>query len=379
MLAATDPSLRLPYGAETDPVDVTFVMPCLNELQALPACLEMIADAARTLSERHGLTTEVIVADNGSTDGSQTWRARLAHGSKRCTSALRGGAARRFPRRPRPLPGDGRRRRLVQLPRGRADDRGADGRRRPLHGLALQGRIGPGAMPWKNRYIGNPILTGVLNLLFGAGIQDAHCGLRALTRACFRRLNLSGSGMEFASEMVIKAALTRQVIVETPATLSPDLRDRPPHLRPWRDGWRHLRFLFMLSPSRLFGVPALLAGPDGNRDPGQRRLGLGGQRRPALLLRQLLGGPGRGDGRRQPPGDHIDRRHPPLWRGRRLPASQPRGDLPVALGKPRDHDRRGVACGASGLSILVAVLLGWRARDFGQPTASCPPCSERCW
>jgi hypothetical protein len=122
-------------------------------------------------------------------------------------------------------------------------------------GSRFKGGIKPGAMPWKNRYIGNPILTGILNLLFRASISDAHCGLRALTRDCF--------GMEFASEMVIKAALRGERIVETPATLSPDLRDRAPHLRPWRDGWRHLRYLFMLSPFWLFAVPALAAGAAG--------------------------------------------------------------------------------------------------------------------
>jgi hypothetical protein len=127
-------------------------------------------------------------------------------------------------------------------------------------GSRFKGGIMPGAMPWKNRYIGNPLLTGVLNLLFRTGASDAHCGLRAITKACFQRLALTGSGMEFASEMVIKAALKRQVIAEVPATLSPDLRDRPPHLRPWRDGWRHLRYLLMLSPSWSFAVPALVGG-----------------------------------------------------------------------------------------------------------------------
>jgi hypothetical protein len=112
-------------------------------------------------------------------------------------------------------------------------------------------------MPWKNRYIGNPVLTGILNLLFRTGISDAHCGLRAVTNDAFRGLRLSGSGMEFASEMLIKAALQRLDIAEVPATLSPDLRDREPHLRPWRDGWRHLRYLLMLSPTWIFTMPAL--------------------------------------------------------------------------------------------------------------------------
>ena len=127
-------------------------------------------------------------------------------------------------------------------------------------GSRFAGGIAPGAMPWKHRYIGNPILTGILNLLFRAGIEDAHCGLRALTKPCFERLGLSGTGMEFASEMIIETALNRCRIAEVPATLSPDLRDRAPHLRPWRDGWRHLRYLVMLSPYWLFAVPAGLIG-----------------------------------------------------------------------------------------------------------------------
>lgn len=126
-------------------------------------------------------------------------------------------------------------------------------------GNRFKGGIAPGAMPWKNRHIGNPGLTGVLNLFFRSGIGDAHCGLRGIRKESFTRLNLSGSGMEFASEMVIKAALLKLRIAEVPATLSPDLRDRAPHLRPWRDGWRHLRYLFMLSPTWVFGVPSLMA------------------------------------------------------------------------------------------------------------------------
>jgi hypothetical protein len=125
-------------------------------------------------------------------------------------------------------------------------------------GSRFKGRIEPGAMPWKNRYIGNPILTGILNILFRAGISDAHCGLRAFTRTTFDHLQLSGDGMEFASEMVIKAALKGCRITEVPATLSRDVRDRPPHLRPWRDGWRHLRYLLMLSPTWLFAVPSAM-------------------------------------------------------------------------------------------------------------------------
>jgi hypothetical protein len=127
-------------------------------------------------------------------------------------------------------------------------------------GSRFKGAIKTNAMPWKNRYIGNPLLTGALNLLFGAGVSDAHCGLRALTKVCFERLHLSGHGMEFASEMIIKAALKGERIAEVPVSLSRDLRDRPPHLRPWHDGWRHLRYLLMLSPTWVFAVPATFAG-----------------------------------------------------------------------------------------------------------------------
>src|SRR3954454_18860669 len=125
-------------------------------------------------------------------------------------------------------------------------------------GSRFDGGIAAGAMPWKNRYIGNPALTGILNLFFHSGVRDAHCGLRAITKDAFVALELNGSGMEFASEMVIKASLKNLRITQVPATLSPDLRDRPPHLRPWRDGWRHLRYLLMLSPGGLFGAPAVV-------------------------------------------------------------------------------------------------------------------------
>ena len=238
-------------------IDVSFVMPCLNEAVSLPTCIGMAREAAERLRQAYGLTSEIVIADNGSTDGSQALAtslgARVAPIAERgYGAALRGGftaAQGRF------------------LVMGDADGSYDFREAAPMIGELLNGAdlcmgsrfkggIAPGAMPWKNRYIGNPILTGILNLLFRTKIGDAHCGLRALTRDCFERLGLTGSGMEFASEMVIKAALKGERVAEVPATLSPDLRDRPPHLRPWRDGWRHLRYLFMLSPAWLFMVPA---------------------------------------------------------------------------------------------------------------------------
>lgn len=239
-------------------VDVSIVMPCLNEAGCLAKCIENATEALSLIALRHGLSGEIVVADNGSTDGSQA--IAVASGARVVDVAKRGyGAA---------LIGGGQNARGRYLVFGDADgsydfreslamigslEEGAD----LCMGSRFRGGIAKGAMPWKNRYVGNPILTGILNLLYGAGISDAHCGLRAVTRETFDGLGLSGGGMEFASEMVIKAALQKRAITEVPATLSVDLRDRAPHLRPWRDGWRHLRYLFMLSPTSVFAIPAV--------------------------------------------------------------------------------------------------------------------------
>ncbi len=245
---------------ETGSVDVSFVMPCLNEVGCLEPCIAACNEALADIRTRYGLTGEVIIADNGSTDGSQALAGRLGARvvdvtEKGYGAALRGGFRGARGRYLVMGDADGSYNFREATPMIGALIDGAD----LCMGNRFKGGIKPGAMPWKNRYIGNPVLTGILNLLFRTGAGDAHCGLRALTRDCFDRLQLAGAGMEFASEMVIKAALLGETIVERPATLSPDLRDRPPHLRPWRDGWRHLRYLFMLSPAWLFALPAVLA------------------------------------------------------------------------------------------------------------------------
>jgi hypothetical protein len=245
-------------------VGVSFVMPCLNEVRSLAVCIEACREALAEIGRRFGLTGEILIADNGSTDGSQALCESLgarvvAVPEKGYGAALRGGfrAARGRYLVMGDADGSYNFREAVDMVGALID--GAD----LCMGSRFQGGIAPGAMPWKNRYIGNPLLTGILNVLFRARISDAHCGLRALTKSCFERLNLTGDGMEFASEMVIKAVLRHEVIAERPATLSPDLRDRPPHLRPWRDGWRHLRYLFMLSPSWLFTLPGLVSAGSG--------------------------------------------------------------------------------------------------------------------
>jgi hypothetical protein len=124
-------------------------------------------------------------------------------------------------------------------------------------GNRFAGGIEPGAMPWKNKYIGNPVLSWIGRVLFGIPVRDFHCGLRGFTKEAFENMDLRTTGMEFASEMVIKAQLLGMKISEVPTTLSKDGRSRPPHLKPWRDGWRHLRFMFSLSPKFLFTVPGL--------------------------------------------------------------------------------------------------------------------------
>ena len=241
--------------------DVSFVMPCLNEVRSLAPCIAAIRTALDRIGHDYGLSGEILVADNGSTDGSQALAVSLGARvvdvrEKGYGAALRGGFAAARGRYLVMGDADGSYDFREAAPMVGALVAGAD----LCMGNRFAGGIMLGAMPWKNRYIGNPLLTGILNLLFKARVSDAHCGLRAVTRACYDRLQLAGAGMEFASEMVIKAALKGEVIVERPATLSPDLRDRAPHLRPWRDGWRHLRYLFMLSPAWLFALPAALVG-----------------------------------------------------------------------------------------------------------------------
>ena len=239
-------------------VDVSIVMPCLNEAQCLPACIANAKEALAIIALRSGLSGEIVIADNGSTDGSQeiarSLGARVAPVERRgYGAALIGGGMAAKGRYIVFGDADGSYDFREAAPRVERLVEGAD----LCMGSRFKGGIAPGAMPWKNRYIGNPVLTGILNLFFRPGISDAHCGLRALTKETFDGLQLCGSGMEFASEMVIKAALQRRAIAEVPATLSPDLRERAPHLRPWRDGWRHLRYLLMLSPTWLFAVPAV--------------------------------------------------------------------------------------------------------------------------
>jgi glycosyltransferase involved in cell wall biosynthesis len=236
-------------------VEVSIVMPCLNEAETIGTC---IAKAQWYISE-HNLAGEVIIADNGSTDGSQEIARQMGARvvpvqEKGYGSALIGGI---------------RAARGQYIIMGDADDSYDFTSLTPfieklragydlVMGNRFKGGIKPGAMPLHHRYLGNPVLTGIGKLLFASPCGDFHCGLRGFRKEAIAQLDLRTTGMEFASEMVVKATLNKMRITEVPTTLSPDGRSRPPHLRSWRDGWRHLRFLFLYSPRWLFLYPGVM-------------------------------------------------------------------------------------------------------------------------
>ncbi|CAN7365009.1 glycosyltransferase family 2 protein [Mesorhizobium caraganae] len=239
-------------------IELTILMPCLNEAETLAICI----DKARQFLDRASIVGEVLVADNGSTDGSieiaESQGARVVHVPTRgYGAAILHGIDNAL--------GD-----FVIV--GDSDDSYDFSRLDPFvaelragHDLVMGNRflggIEPGAMPFLHRYLGNPVLSFLGRLFFSSGIRDFHCGLRGFRRTAIQELGLKATGMEFASEMVVRASLKRLRVTEVPTTLSPDGRSRPPHLRTWRDGWRHLRYLLLNSPKWLFIYPgaAILA------------------------------------------------------------------------------------------------------------------------
>jgi len=249
--------LSQPRGATDrapDAVTLSVVIPCLDEARTISGCVS----AARTVLDEHGISGEVVVADNGSVDGSadlaRAAGARVVDEPRRGygSAYMAGFAAARgtyivmadadltYP--------------FEEIPHFLAElEGGAD--------LVMGDRLGNierGAMPWHHRYIGNPVLTGILNVFFRTGVSDAHCGMRGLRRDILPRLDLRTTGMEFASEMVIRAAKERLRIAEFPIVYRP--REGESKLSSWRDGWRHLRFLLVHSPTHLFIVPGLVLG-----------------------------------------------------------------------------------------------------------------------
>lgn len=239
-------------------IELSIVMPCLNEAETLETCIQK----AKRAIAAHQLEAEIIIADNGSVDGSQDIALRngarlVAIKEKGYGSALRGGI-------------EAARGRYVIM--GDADDSYDFGdifrfveQLRLGHDLVMGcrlpkggGVIMPGAMPLKHRILGNPVLSFIGQIFFRSPMTDFHCGLRGFSKAAFAAMELHTTGMEFASEMVIKATLLKLRMTEIPITLHRDGRSRPPHLRSWRDGWRHLRFMLMYSPRWLFFLPGIL-------------------------------------------------------------------------------------------------------------------------
>ena len=258
LLGSTAPSsvrsVQPPTPAIASPIELTILMPCLNEARTLPTCIAK----AKAYLARARINGEVLVADNGSADDSQA--VAVACGARVVDVPVRGYGAALI---------EG-----VAAARGRyiimgdADDSYDFNALEPfiaelrrgtqlVMGNRFLGGILPAAMPLLHRYLGNPVLSFIGRLFFKSNIGDFHCGLRGFDREAIQRLGLRCEGMEFASEMVVKASLHGLRIAEVPTILSPDGRDRPPHLRTWRDGWRHLRFLLLFTPRWLFLYPGL--------------------------------------------------------------------------------------------------------------------------
>lgn len=234
--------------------ELTILMPCLNEAETIGTCIKR----AKELLDRYKIDGEVLVSDNGSTDGSQEIARQL--GARVVDCPVRGyGAALQF---------GIERAEGEYILMGDSDDSYHFDEAFPMieklregfdvcMGTRLKGRIMPGAMPWQNRYIGNPVLTAIGKIFFKIHVSDFHCGMRAFRKDKVIALNLVTTGMEWASEMIIKARLAGLKMTEVPITLYKDGRSRPPHLRRWRDGWRHLRFMLLHSPTWLFVIPGL--------------------------------------------------------------------------------------------------------------------------
>lgn len=252
--AATQPdSLAAIPG--NDELELSIVMPCLNEAETLATCIRKAQSSLKTLN----VAGEVIIADNGSTDGSQAIATQMgarvvAVSTKGYGSALMGGIAAA---------------RGKYIIMGDADDSYDFTNLEPfvqklragydlVMGNRFKGGIQPRAMPPLHRYVGNPALSGMGRLFFHSPCGDFHCGLRGFSKAAINKLDLRTTGMEFATETVVKATMYKLRIAEVPTTLAPAGRSRPPHLRSWRDGWRHLRFMLLYSPRWLFLYQGLL-------------------------------------------------------------------------------------------------------------------------
>src|SRR5258706_9169151 len=252
--AANQPD-KLEAITEEGELVLSIVMPCLNEAETLAICLRKAQSSVTKLN----VQGEIIIADNGSTDGSQAIATQMgvrvvAVATKVYGSALMGGIA-------------AARGKYIII--GDADDSYDFSNLEPFFqklragydlvmGNRFKGGIQPRAMPPLHRYLGNPALSGMGRLFFRSPCGDFHCGLRGFSKAAIQKLDLRTTGMEFATETVVKATMYKLRIAEVPTTLARAGRNRPPHLRSWQDGWRHLRFMLLYSPRWLFLYPGLL-------------------------------------------------------------------------------------------------------------------------
>jgi len=236
-------------------IELSIVMPCLNEERTVGNCVAQ----AKSFLKTSKIKGEVIVADNGSSDRSieiaKEAGARIVNVSRKgYGSALMGGFEAAKGKYIIMADADESYDLVNLMPFVEKLRDGYD----LVMGNRFKGGIKKGAMPWHHKYIGNPILSFVGQLFFRTPAKDFHCGLRGFTKEAIGKMNLQTTGMEFASEIVVKASILGMKVTEVPTTLSPDGRDRPPHLRSFRDGWRHLRFLLIYSPRWLFLIPGII-------------------------------------------------------------------------------------------------------------------------
>ncbi len=368
-LAATGNLAALPSPADAeggaersgDALELTVVLPCLNEAETVSLC---VSKAVAWLRDA-GVDGEVLVADNGSSDGSQ----RLAEAAgARVVNVRRKGYGNALMSGIRAAKG-------TYVIMADADDSYDLDNLGPflaqlragndlVMGNRFAGGIEPGAMPWLHRRIGNPVLSGIGRLFFRTQVRDFHCGIRGLRRDAILGLGLRAGGMEFASEMVVKATLAKLPIAEVPTTLRPDGRSRAPHLRSFRDGWRHLRFLLLFCPRWLFVVPGVVLLAVGAAGTATLEVGhIGGLDIAGLLYAAAL----------------MIIGFQALWFGLLMQTyAESRGILPARAHPSRLLKflklERGLIIGAGllviGVTFAVVSVLRWRAAGYGALNAN---------
>lgn len=340
--------------------ELTVLMPCLNEARTLAACVEQ----AQRFLHRSGVIGEVLIADNGSTDGSQALAqslgARVIHVRERgYGAALRAGIDAAHGRHIVMGDSDQSYDFLNLEPFVQALRDGYE----LVVGNRFRGGIAPGAMPLLHRYLGNPVLSFLGRRFFGGPLRDFHCGLRGFRKSAIQHLHLVTPGMEFASEMIVKALQAGLRVAEVPTTLSKDGRDRPPHLNTWRDGWRHLRFLLLYSPRWLFLYPGAALTVLGLLQLLYTQLAPAGDFWwPAGIHTQLFAAAATVLGYQTMlfAMAAVLARH-----GARLDVPHPREQRALALARGAWLPVIGSACAVTGFSLCLSLTLSWGRSGFG--------------